>query len=84
MISGGDFIGRDQITITEETAYDVRDLPNPYLGLRSYTYADRDAYAGREALVEESVATIASPQSRRALTFVTGASGTCSGSYPRS
>ncbi|MBA3946201.1 MAG: hypothetical protein H0X37_16760 [Herpetosiphonaceae bacterium] len=30
----------------DDQAYMVRGLPNPYLGLRSFTYADRDSYAG--------------------------------------
>ncbi len=36
---GGDFIGRDQIT---EDTYYVHGLRNPYLGLRSVTFAGRD------------------------------------------
>ncbi len=37
---GGDFIGRD--LIPEETTYVVHGLRNPYLGLRSVTFAGRD------------------------------------------
>ena len=39
------FVGRDRITIVEEIRYDVTGLPNPYLGLRSFTYAEREAFA---------------------------------------
>jgi len=37
---GGDVVGRDKITtiITDDKTYDVAGLPNPYLGLRSFTY----------------------------------------------
>ena len=44
---GGDVVGRDKITITEEVAYKVHGLANPYLGLQSFTYAEHAKYAGR-------------------------------------
>jgi energy-coupling factor transporter ATP-binding protein EcfA2 len=75
------FIGRDQITFEEETRYDVTGLPNPYLGLRSFTYNDRDAFAGRDRLIEESVEQIANPGEQRILTFITGASGSGKSSF---
>ena len=42
---GGTFVGRDQVTITEETRDEVSGLPNPNLALRSSTYEDRSAFA---------------------------------------
>jgi len=48
IIIGGDVVGRDKITITEEAAHRVEGLANPYLGLQSFTYADCTKYAGRE------------------------------------
>lgn len=53
--SGGDFVGRDKNIFTEEAAYNVHGLGNPYLGLRAFTYADRAIYAGREQLALETV-----------------------------
>jgi hypothetical protein len=66
-ISIGDVAGRDVIKLTfavqqtiisSELAYDVRGLPNPYRGLRAFTYAelvglrggDRVAEAGRPVI----------------------------------
>jgi hypothetical protein len=46
-VGSGKFVGRDEITITEEVAYNVEDLSNPYLGLMPFTYEQRDIYAGR-------------------------------------
>jgi hypothetical protein len=71
----------EQVFIEAEKAYDVRGLPNPYLGLRAFTYADRAAFAGREALVEESVARITNPGDPQSLTFITGASGSGKSSF---
>ncbi len=42
---------------------------------------DRAAYAGREALVEESVARITAPGEQQTLTFITGASGSGKSSF---
>ena len=77
----GDIVGRDKITITEETAYIVAGLPNPYLGLRPFTYADRDAYAGRAHAVEEAVTQLTAPGQQRTILFVTGASGSGKSSF---
>ena len=74
-VQGGDFVGRDQITIKEEAAYDVRGLPNPYLGLSAFTYGDQAAFGGREAGVRQAVEKLTSPGSRQALLFISGASG---------
>jgi hypothetical protein len=78
---GGDFIGRDQVVITEEKSYDVTGLANPYLGLRSFTYDDRASFAGREKLIEDALEKIANPTQRQTLTFITGASGSGKSSF---
>ncbi len=67
--------------IEAEKAYDVRGLPNPYPGLRAFTYADRAAFAGREALIEDSVARLTTPGDPQSLTFITGASGSGKSSF---
>ncbi|HLE14415.1 MAG TPA: hypothetical protein VI776_06685, partial [Anaerolineales bacterium] len=78
---GGDFVGRDKIVLTEETAYDVRGLPNPYPGLESYTYEKRAAFAGREAAVQAAAGRITDPAGRQVLTFITGVSGSGKSSF---
>lgn len=78
---GGDFVGRDKITITEEVAYTVQGLPNPYLGLSAFRYADRAIYAGRERLAEETVQRLTTPDTRQTLLFITGASGSGKSSF---
>lgn len=65
----------------DEQQYDVRGLPNPYLGLGSFTYADRASYAGREAAVEAAVAKLTNPGAATALLFITGASGSGKSSF---
>ncbi len=75
------FVGRDQITIEEETRFDVTGLLNPYLGLRSFTHAEREAYAGRTRLIERAVEQIANPEDRQTLSFITGASGSGKSSF---
>jgi WD40 repeat protein len=71
----GDVVGRDKITITEETAYSVFGLRNPYLGLDPFTYRDRDKYAGREPEVFQAVSQLTAVGNQRTLLFVTGTSG---------
>src|SRR5690242_14878807 len=81
---GKDVIGRDQnITniVSEDTAYDVEGLLNPYLGLRAFTYKDRDSYAGREQLAAEALEWLVAPGEQRNLLFVTGASGSGKSSF---
>lgn len=81
-IDGGDFIGRDKtIILTGEVAYDVRGLPNPYLGLRSFTYTDRAAYGGREGEIAQAVSALTRPGQQQVLYFVTGASGSGKSSF---
>jgi hypothetical protein len=79
---GGTFIGRDQIiTITEETSYDVRGLPNPYLGLRAFDYKDRAAFGGRDGIIREALGRLTDPKSKQTLFFITGASGSGKSSF---
>ena len=81
---GGDVVGRDKITVTQITGdqqYDVIGLANPYLGLRSFTYADHAKYAGREKLITETVTRLTTPDDPLALLFVTGASGSGKSSF---
>ncbi len=82
-IGEGDVVGRDKITtiITDEKTYDVAGLPNPYLGLRSFTYAERGRYAGRKRSVEEAVAKLTTPGEQRVLLFITGVSGSGKSSF---
>ncbi len=76
-IGSGDVVGRDKITtiVTDDKTYDVAGLPNPYLGLRSFTYAERARYAGRKHSVEEAVVKLTTPGDQRVMLFITGASG---------
>lgn len=78
---GGDFIGRDKVTITEEQSYRVHGLANPYLGLRSFTYADHAIYAGREQLAQEALVSLVAPGRAQNLLFITGASGSGKSSF---
>ena len=78
---GGDFVGRDKITITEDAAYNVDGLPNPYLGLRPFGYDDRAIYAGREAKVQEALEKLTKPGAEQTVLFVTGASGSGKSSF---
>lgn len=70
-----------QVLLTTEQAYDVRGLPNPYLGLASFSYADRAKYAGRAKHITETVTRMTAPGAALALLFVTGASGSGKSSF---
>ena len=59
-------------TITQDLAYDVHGLPSPYLGLRSFTYDERERYAGRDAAIRAAVALLTDPGAERVLLFITG------------
>jgi hypothetical protein len=87
-IQTGDVVGRDKITTITNTytaydQYDVRLLrdQNPYLGLRSFTYEHRHAYAGREWSIHAAMAAITAPGAERTLYFITGASGSGKSSF---
>src|SRR5947209_5174948 len=72
---GGDLVGGDKIEITEDTTYDVGGLPDPYLGLASYTYEARAFYGGREDEVRQAAARLTEPGAEQVVLFVTGDSG---------
>ncbi len=81
---GDDIVGRDKIVhtyVSEDFPFNVEGLLNPYLGLRPFTYEERDRYAGREKLTEEAVQLLVSPGEQRNLLFVTGASGSGKSSF---
>lgn len=82
-IQEGDFVGRDQYktVFTEETAYNVAGLANPYLGLSAFTYSHRAAFGGREAVTRAAVDKITKPGSQQTLLFITGASGSGKSSF---
>jgi energy-coupling factor transporter ATP-binding protein EcfA2 len=68
--------GITQTVFIEEQSHNVHGLlPNPYLGLRAFTYNDRAFYAGREQLAEETVARLTNPMAPVSLLFIIGASG---------
>lgn len=71
------------VTITEETAYNVAGLKNPYLGLRAFTAAERDIFAGRERIVRALVDRLSADDGDRLL-FIVGASGSGKSSSIRS
>ena len=61
--------------------YNVDGLPNPFLGLRLFTYDDRSAYAGRDTEIGEAVRKLTTPGQQRSLLFITGASGSGKSSF---
>lgn len=61
--------------IKPDVARDVTGLRNPYLGLRAFTFDDRDAFTGRADKINEAVRMLTDPAGPRTLLFVTGASG---------
>lgn len=77
----GELIRSDHILFTEDNAYNINGLVNPYLGLRVFTYSDRSIYAGRERLVYEVAARMTSPGAMREVLFITGASGSGKSSF---
>jgi WD40 repeat protein len=79
----GHVIGHaDQVLIQEtERSYHVGGLPNPYLGLQSFTYTTRARYAGRERTIAQAVGQLTAPGQQRALLFITGASGSGKSSF---
>ena len=64
-----------------DTAYDVRGLKNPYIGLEAFTYHNRDRYAGRDEDVHHALTLLTTPGNERVLLFVTGASGSGKSSF---
>lgn len=72
---GGDFVGRDKIIFNDGNPYDVRGLPNPYIGLSAFTYADRAIFGGRERSIREAVQQLTTPGKTKTLLLITGDSG---------
>lgn len=70
------------LVVTEELAYKVSGLPNPYLGLRAFTAAERDIFAGREHIVRALVDRLSADDGDRLL-FIVGASGSGKSSLAR-
>ncbi len=77
----GDKVLGNKTVITEETAYTVQRLINPYLGLRAFGYADRAIYAGREQLAQETVQRLTAPGAQQTILFITGSSGSGKSSF---
>ena len=80
-VDGDLFTGDKTVHIAAEQAYDVRGLANPYMGLWSFTYADRVKHTGPRQLITETVARVTAPAVPVALLFVTGASGSGKSSF---
>lgn len=79
----GDVLGAGarKTIIAADQAYKVHGLPNPYLGLRSFTYADRDAFGGQRKALRQAVDRLTDPVNPMRLLFVTGASGSGKSSF---
>jgi energy-coupling factor transporter ATP-binding protein EcfA2 len=80
-VTAGKFFGRDKNVITKETAYNIAGLPNPYLGLSAFSYADRAAFGGRETSIRAAVKKMTTPGSQQTLLFITGTSGSGKSSF---
>jgi len=76
----GTFVAGD--LITEDQTHNVAGLLNPYLGLRAFTAAERDIFAGRERIVQALVNRLSSNDGDRLL-FIVGASGSGKSSLAR-
>jgi formylglycine-generating enzyme required for sulfatase activity/ABC-type dipeptide/oligopeptide/nickel transport system ATPase component len=70
------------VIFTEEQAYNVSGLSNPYLGLRPFTAAERNIFAGRERIVRTLVDRLSADDGDRLL-FIVGASGSGKSSLAR-
>lgn len=70
----GTNVGTINVHYTDEQ-HDVQGLPNPYLGLRTFTYDDRTMYAGRERTIAIAEEKLTTPGQQQVLLFITGASG---------
>jgi hypothetical protein len=89
-ISIGNVAGRDIIEIkvmlpakitSPEQFYDVRGLPNPYLGMRPYSEQNHALFVGREREVAHAVDGLTEPGARRVLCTITGVSGSGKSSF---
>lgn len=77
----GDKVAGHKIIYTSNHAYHVGHLPNPYLGLRSFTYAERGLYAGREELSANLAQRLCNQRPR--FIVIQGASGSGKSSFLR-
>ncbi len=83
----GQHVAGDQTNIAGDVyaadiAYDVSGLPeNPYLGLKAFTYKDRDRFAGRRNSVQQVLHAISATPEPPALFFIVGASGSGKSSF---
>ncbi|KAB8333718.1 CHAT domain-containing protein, partial [Scytonema tolypothrichoides VB-61278] len=80
-VRDGQLWKRDLPLSSAEQAYQVGGLLSPYLGLRPFTYAERDRFAGRERLITAALAQLTTPGEERVLLFITGASGSGKSSF---
>ncbi|MEP7200860.1 MAG: hypothetical protein ABI874_13640, partial [Chloroflexota bacterium] len=74
-------VGGDVVIHFAEQAYEVRGLPNPFLGMQTFTYADHAKFGGRQQAIRETVAKLTVPDAPLSLLFVTGASGSGKSSF---
>jgi len=77
----GTFV-KGNLVVTEEQAYKVAGLPNPYIGLRAFTAAERDIFAGRKRIVHALVDRLSADDGDRLL-FIVGSSGSGKSSLAR-
>lgn len=68
--------------VIEDQVYNVAGLRNPYIGLRSFTAAERDIFAGRERIVRTLVDRLSADDGDQLL-FIVGASGSGKSSLAR-
>ncbi len=81
-VAGGHIVKLSIVIHMIEQVYDVRGMDNPYLGLRSFTYNERDRFAGRARLVSAAQNWLVGiPGNEQPLLFVSGASGSGKSSY---
>jgi WD40 repeat protein len=74
---------KDIIERSSHNPYDVLGLPNPYLALKSFTYEERDRYAGRTDEIRDWLEKLTTDGEEIPLLFVTGDSGSGKSSFVR-
>lgn len=70
-----------ELALDARDPYNVEGLANPFLGLKLFTYADREAYTGRDAEIAEAVRKLTTPGEQQVMLWVTGASGSGKSSF---
>ena len=73
-LAGGNIIEQIVIQLASDD-FDVGDLPNPYQGLRPFTFTDQARFAGRERAIAAVLRQLVAPGAQRGLLFITGTSG---------